>query len=266
MMEVQTSQKLSKLRCDNGGEYTDNQLKQWFRNKGIQMDITVPHSPQLNGKAERLNRTIIEKARSLIFDSGMSKDFWGEAARFAAFLLNRSPTEATVKTPIEMLTNDKPDLSRLQIFGSISHAKVLSYVKKLDERSKKYILVGYAQNGYRLWDENQRRIIIRRDVIFEAPKLQHEENLKLKEKNEPVIYLDTEVDIKQEEIIEEQEDATVDVQNRENIDNLETTRTRSGREIKVPKRFEDYVLMTYEEALNSPDNKDWEKAINEEKE
>ena len=40
----------------------------------------VPYTPQHNGKVNRLNRSLTEKAGSLIFDSKMEKSMWGEAA------------------------------------------------------------------------------------------------------------------------------------------------------------------------------------------
>jgi transposase InsO family protein len=59
---------LIKLRCDNGGEYRNGQLKEWCKNKGITLDYAVPYTPQLNAKAEKLNRILVEKARAMLFD------------------------------------------------------------------------------------------------------------------------------------------------------------------------------------------------------
>jgi transposase InsO family protein len=53
---------VKRIRCDNGGEYKNNALREWCKNKGIVIEFTAPYSPQLNGTAERLNRTIMEKA------------------------------------------------------------------------------------------------------------------------------------------------------------------------------------------------------------
>lgn len=72
------------------------------------MDTKIPYTPQLNGKAERLNRIILEKFRSLMFDSILKQTFWGETASVATYIQNRSPT----KTPYEMWTNKKPDISQ----------------------------------------------------------------------------------------------------------------------------------------------------------
>ncbi|GJQ87973.1 hypothetical protein Trydic_g12902 [Trypoxylus dichotomus] len=62
--------------------------------------IKVPYTPQLNGKAERLNQTLAERIRSLI-DSELEKNMWGEAAFVVTYLLNRSPTAGMNVTPSE---------------------------------------------------------------------------------------------------------------------------------------------------------------------
>ena len=93
---------------------------------------------------------------------------WGAAVRTAAYLVNRSPTTTLNKTPAEMWYKRKPDISKLEIFGTTVFAKNLHKLKKLDARSKQYVFVGYGVNGYRLWDSNKREIIIARDVIFKS--------------------------------------------------------------------------------------------------
>lgn len=160
-----------KLRYDNGREYINENLIYWCKRKGTVLDTTTPYTPQLNGKAERMNRTLIEKTRALLADAKIGKTLWGEALRTAAFLTNRSLSEAVKQTPFENWTSLKPDLSRLQLFGCTAHTKILTPLKKLDDRCKNYIFVGYALNGYRLYDSKKGKIIISRDVRFsEAPK------------------------------------------------------------------------------------------------
>lgn len=141
-MEAHKNGRVYKIRCDNGGEFTNLKLKQWCNMKGIVLDYTVPHSPQMKGKAERLNRTLLEKARTLIFDSGLTKKFWGEAVYVATYLLNRSPTESSItgKTPSENWTGKQPNLSGLQFFGCKAFAKTLGYLKKLEPRIYLYWL------------------------------------------------------------------------------------------------------------------------------
>ena len=44
------------LRTDNGGEYLSTEFQNYLKVKGIRHELTVPHSPQQNGVAERMNR------------------------------------------------------------------------------------------------------------------------------------------------------------------------------------------------------------------
>lgn len=150
--ERELKEKVSMIRCDNGGEYTNHELKEWCKLNGIKLDYTIPYTPQLNGKSERLNRTLLEKTRALLFDSKLGDEMWGEAMYCATYLLNRLPTESLKNntTPYEMWHGRKPNISNIQKFGSKVFAKQLHNVKKLDPRSKKLVMVGYTNNGYRL--------------------------------------------------------------------------------------------------------------------
>lgn len=81
-----------------------------MKNYGIVLDYIIPYTPQHNGKAERLNRTLLDKERALIFESSLNKEMWEEAFRVAAYLQNRSPNEKLKCTPYEKWEGDKPNL------------------------------------------------------------------------------------------------------------------------------------------------------------
>ena len=71
-----------KLKCihfDRGGEYVNKQVKDLLLEAGIEHKLTVPHSPQQNGRAERFNRTIMEKGTSMLHNAGLSLGFWKQA-------------------------------------------------------------------------------------------------------------------------------------------------------------------------------------------
>ncbi|KAL7372232.1 hypothetical protein ABVT39_012552 [Epinephelus coioides] len=46
-------QKVTRLRTDNGGEYTSSEFQEYLKAQGIHHEMTVPHTPQQNGVAER---------------------------------------------------------------------------------------------------------------------------------------------------------------------------------------------------------------------
>ena len=60
-LELQTGRKIKMLRSNNGGEYTSDPFQQLCRDEGIERHFTVSHTPQQNGVAERLNRSLLEK-------------------------------------------------------------------------------------------------------------------------------------------------------------------------------------------------------------
>lgn len=94
---------------------------------------------------------------------------WGEAILASVYLLNRSPCAAITekKTPAELWFTSKPDVSKLRVFGSRCYYWVPNQKrKKMDPKSNEAVMVGYAPNGYRLWDSNLKRVIEARDVKF----------------------------------------------------------------------------------------------------
>jgi hypothetical protein len=162
--------KIKTLRTDNGvSEYTSTEFQDFLKEKGIRHETTVPHSPQQNGVAERMNRTLQEAALSMILHVGLSKAFWAEAVCNAAYVRNRVITTATAVTPYERWYGKKPDVSNLRVFGCTAYAHVPDASRqKLDQKAVKMRFVGYSltQKGYRLYDENRQRIFIRRDITF----------------------------------------------------------------------------------------------------
>ena len=94
LVEKQIGNKLKILRSDNGGEYVSKEFLDYCRRHGIRRHFTTLGDPQSNGVAERMNRTLLEKARCLILTVGMSKGFWAEAVSTAAHIINRIPCSA----------------------------------------------------------------------------------------------------------------------------------------------------------------------------
>ena len=64
--EAHFNLKTSKIRCDNGEEFKSNEFKNWCREKGIVLGYTVRHSPQRNGKSERVILTLMYKVRAMV--------------------------------------------------------------------------------------------------------------------------------------------------------------------------------------------------------
>lgn len=170
MVTAKFGRKISRIRSDNGGEYRNEEFEQFCRQKGIQMEFTVPYTPEQNGVSERMNRTLVEKARSMLIGSGVDKQFWCEAVETAAHLVNRSPATAVTegKTPFELWEGRKPNVSGMRVWGSPAYCHIpKEYRKKLDSKAWKGIFLGYHVNGYRIWDPKRRKMVVQRDVIID---------------------------------------------------------------------------------------------------
>lgn len=161
------------VKSDGGGEYVGHKLQYWLKQRGIVHEVTTPYSPESNGSAERLNRSLMDMARTLIW--GMEtprKELWAEAVNTACYIRNRLITASCkeVYTPYEVLHGRKPDVSHLKIFGSKAYVYKPSVRRngKFDSRSEEGILVGYCRgNAYRILMNGSNRIIESKDVTFD---------------------------------------------------------------------------------------------------
>ncbi|KAE8692624.1 Retrovirus-related Pol polyprotein from transposon TNT 1-94 [Hibiscus syriacus] len=170
MVENENGMKVKRLRSDNGGEYRNRRFREFCANNGIKMETTVPMTPQQNGVAERMNKTLNERARSMRIHAGLPKFLWAEAINTAAYLINRGPSvPLDGRIPEEVWSKKEINLSHLRVFGCISYVHIDSAERsKLDAKSNKCAFVGYGGDefGYRFWDYENRKIIRSRDVIF----------------------------------------------------------------------------------------------------
>lgn len=301
-VENQTEQKIKILRSDNGGEYLSNFLKSYLEESGIQHQFTVPYTPQQNGVAERMNRTIVEKIRCMLLDSGLGKEFWAEAAATACYLINRSPTKCLPKdkTPEEMWSGKNVDLTHLKVFG----CKALMHVpkqnrRKLDAKAIDCIFVGYSlvSKGYRLFDPVTKKNHIARDVVFleneiVGPRIHQDdpffidlvgdtaENHVSQALNENVLEVE-EID----SVFGENDESSTDFSDNASVDQnfefplpennpVENIPTRRSERQKKPVKMNDFHLysakssvsdpITVAEALAGPDAKSWHSAMKSE--
>lgn len=93
-VENETGRRLKCLKSDNRGKYEGTNLKVYCVKHGVKLVRTVPNSPQQNGIAERMNRTINERARAMRLHVGLPKAFWVDAVNTPVYLINRSPSTA----------------------------------------------------------------------------------------------------------------------------------------------------------------------------
>ena len=143
-LEKQSGNDLMKLRSDNGTEYISKELQEYLASKGVQHQTTTRYTPEQNGAAERLNRTLMERVCAMLSDSCLSKQLWAEATCTACFIRNRSPVSGRDKTAWELFFGKKPDVSDMHIFGTPAYALIPKELRrKLDVHSELGHFVGY---------------------------------------------------------------------------------------------------------------------------
>ncbi|KAL2233631.1 UNVERIFIED_CONTAM: Retrovirus-related Pol polyprotein from transposon TNT 1-94 [Sesamum indicum] len=253
-VENQTGKKLKSLRTDNGLEFCNKNFSDLCEEFGIKRHKTNPYTPQQNGIAERMNRTLLDKVRCLLISSGLPKSFWGEAVLTAAHLINMSPSVPLLgKTPDFMWNGRIPDLSALRVFGCA--AFVLQDSDKLDPKSLKCVFIGYPEGikGYRLWIRSQPgfKVLISRNVTFnenEMPCLAKTKPIETESTFNKVNLEDNqegeELGNHQEQLSENeqlgnnQEEEFSETQNP--LDNYLLTRDRDRRQTRKPTKLRDF--------------------------
>ncbi|XP_076395897.1 uncharacterized protein LOC105663718 [Megachile rotundata] len=102
-VENQTGLKVKAFHSDNGKKFCNSEMDQILKNCGIQRRLTIPHIPEQNGIAECKNRTLIERARCLLAQSGLPTYFWAEAINTSNYIRNRCITKILNEhTPYEL--------------------------------------------------------------------------------------------------------------------------------------------------------------------
>lgn len=117
--------------------------------------------------AEKMNMTIMEKARSMLSNSYLGGVFWAEATNYAYYLTNRSPnTSIEKKTPIEVWSGNPGSYSNIRVFGCLANAHVDN--GKLEPRAFKCLFLGFKDGvkDFKIWYPASKNVVISRSVVF----------------------------------------------------------------------------------------------------
>ncbi|MBW0589445.1 hypothetical protein O181_129160 [Austropuccinia psidii MF-1] len=90
-LTVQLVTRPKALRTDNTREFTSGSFTAALAKLGIGFYPSLPYSPQENGKAKRLNRTLGDMARAMLTKSSMPPRFWQFSYASACYLHNQLP-------------------------------------------------------------------------------------------------------------------------------------------------------------------------------
>ena len=175
MIQKRTGRDIRVFRSDRGGEFMSADFSKFLEESGISREMSAPRTPQQNGLAERMMRTLVGSARAMLQHSGLSKGFWSEAISVAAHIHNRSPRKGLDwKTPHELFHGRTPDVSYLRVFGCRAWVYTpKDQRKKWDANSQPMIFVGYetGSKAYQLWNPKTHSIVVSASVRFDESLL-----------------------------------------------------------------------------------------------
>ncbi|GJU46520.1 retrotransposon protein, putative, ty1-copia subclass [Tanacetum coccineum] len=113
-VENQLGKIIKALRSDRGGEYINQEFKDYLKACGIVQQLTPPYTPQHNRVSERRNRTLLDMVRSMMNLTTLPLTFWDYALEFATCILNMVLTKKVNKTPYELWHGKVPNMSYLK--------------------------------------------------------------------------------------------------------------------------------------------------------
>ena len=134
-----------------------------MKDRGIRFEKSSPDTPEQNGDAERQNRSIFDRVRTILIDAGLPLFLWVEAVNYIIYTKNHHVTRAlTNTTPFEVHYKKKLDISKLYPFGCKAYVyDYSSKRKKLSLKLLKVFLLG-MQRHKRLFGS----IFPRREALF----------------------------------------------------------------------------------------------------
>ncbi|KAL8127829.1 hypothetical protein AgCh_014672 [Apium graveolens] len=163
------------LRSDNGTEFKNLMMEEFYKNHGIKQEFSAPGTPQQNGVVERKNRTLIEAARTMLEEAKLPTYLWAETVQTACFTQNATLINKHGKTPYEMVKKKKPNLKYFHVFGCKcfvlkTHPEQLS---KFDLKSDEGIFVGYplSTKAFRVYNLRTKVVMESINVSFDDKKI-----------------------------------------------------------------------------------------------
>nr|GEV26553.1 ribonuclease H-like domain-containing protein [Tanacetum cinerariifolium] len=164
-----------KTKCDNGGEFKNQEMNEFCTKKGIRRELSNARTPQQNGVAERRNRTLIEAARTILADAKLLVTFWAEAVNTACYVQNRVlVNKSQNKTPYELFNSRTPTIGFLRPFGChVMILNTLDHSGKFDTKGDEGYFVGYSltSKAFRVFNKRTKKVEENLNVDFLENKL-----------------------------------------------------------------------------------------------
>ncbi|GJT02417.1 retrovirus-related pol polyprotein from transposon TNT 1-94 [Tanacetum coccineum] len=159
------------IRTDNGIEFKNQVLKEYFDSVGISYQASFVRTPQQNGVVERRNHTLVDAPRIMLIFSCFPLFLWAKAIAIACYTQNRSIIHLRFdKTPCEFINGRKPDISFLHVFGALCYPmNDCDDIRKLGAKGDIGLFIGYSANScaYKVYNRRTKKIMEMMNVTFD---------------------------------------------------------------------------------------------------
>ena len=132
---------------DAGGEYKSKAFEKMLKDRGIEILQSILYAHQQNGRAERIIRTITEKAESMHLQACIPQSWWEFSIEHATHVYNCTPMRhLNWQTPYTLLYGERPSVEHLRVFGCGAYVFLPAEVRanKLAPKSELMTYLGNA--------------------------------------------------------------------------------------------------------------------------
>ena len=169
LLHTDVGKHIQRLRSDNGGEYASHEIRDFLAEHGIHHEMPPPYSPQANGVAERIKRTIVKGLISLLNQAKAPKALWAEALLSFVFVFAKNPSPHAALgrgVPLAVWRGKPVRVDMLRVWGCRAYHTVTNGRAKLDDKAVPLVFIGCDGDtaAYRLFDPATRKTVRSRDA------------------------------------------------------------------------------------------------------
>ncbi|GKA10743.1 integrase, catalytic region, zinc finger, CCHC-type containing protein [Tanacetum coccineum] len=157
------------VRTDNGTEFKNQVLQEYFNSVCISHQASSIRTPQQNRVVERRNRMLVEAARTMLIFSRAPLFLWAEVIATVCYTQNRSIIHPRFEKN-ELINSRKPDISFLYVFGALCYPKNdHEDIGKLGAKCDISFFIGDSANScaYRVYNRRTNKIMEIMNVTFD---------------------------------------------------------------------------------------------------
>jgi hypothetical protein len=187
MVKTKYNAKISRWKCNQGGEYMLHAYKKMLLDAGIELTPLPPYYPQINGRAERFMRTFSEKEAAMRHDADLPDSWWEFTVEHGVYVYNRTPLKLQKwLTPFEIIEGAKPDITHLRTLGCEAYVFRPEDTRKnkLAPRSETCTYVGWGTSGHRFITKTG-KFIQSAHAYFDELKFPRAKNKPMTQKSQP---------------------------------------------------------------------------------